>query len=62
MALKKPRTLFGIHEAVLYFQNSGKPYGTLRVLAGSTLTLSGELVSLTGGSSKYIWDAIHRFR
>lgn len=57
MALSKPRTLFGIHEVVIYHQDSAIPYGTLRVLAGSTISLAGELVPLTGGSSRYIWDS-----
>jgi hypothetical protein len=57
MALSKPRTIYGIHEAVLYSRTTGLPYGTLRVLGGSTLSLTGELVQLTGGSSPYSWDA-----
>ena len=57
MALSQPRTLYGIHELVIYHQNSGLPYGTLRVLAGSTLSLTGELVQLTGGSARYLWQA-----
>lgn len=57
MALSKPRTIFGIHQLTVYHQNSGLPYGTLRVLAGSSLSISGEIVPLTGGSSPYAWDA-----
>jgi len=57
MPLSKPRTIYGIHEVVPYFLDSGLPYGVIRVLAGSTISLAGELVSLTGGSSSYPWDA-----
>lgn len=57
MALSKPRFLYGIHQATIYHILTGKPYGTLRVLKGSTISVAGELVQLTGGSSKYSWDA-----
>lgn len=57
MPLSQPKTLYGIHQVTPYSQLTGEPYGTLRVLAGSSLSLSGELVQLTGGSSKYPWDA-----
>lgn len=57
MALSQPKTLFGIHQATLYQRLNGLPYGTLRVLGGSTLSLTGELVQLMGGSSRYPWDA-----
>lgn len=57
MALSKPRSIYGIHQVTIYHIATALPYGTLRVLAGSTLSLSGELVQLTGGSSKYSWDA-----
>lgn len=57
MALSQPRTLFGIHEIVMYQRTTGIPYGSLRVLGGSTLTVTGEIVQLLGGSSKFPWDA-----
>lgn len=57
MALGKPRTIYGIHLATFYEIATGLPYGTIRVLGGSTISLAGELISLTGGSSPYPWDA-----
>lgn len=57
MSLSNPRTLYGIHQVTPYHRSTGIPYGTIRVLAGSTISLSGELVNLTGGSSSYPWDA-----
>lgn len=56
MALSAPRTIFGIHEAVPYSRTDGVPYGILRVLANSSLQLTGELVELMGGSNRYSWD------
>ncbi len=47
------RSLFGIHEITPYNLTTGVPYGHAKVLAGSTFTVSGESIKLTGGSSKY---------
>ncbi len=55
MALSQPRALFGIHSVSPYSRTDGLFYGTLKVLGGSSLSLSGELVELMGGSSKYAW-------
>lgn len=57
MSLKQPRTIFGIHSVTPYHRNTGIPYGIIRVLAGATIALAGEIVPLTGGSSPYPWDA-----
>ena len=38
-----------------YSRVTGQPFGILRVLAGSTFALTGELLGLTGGSNKYEW-------
>lgn len=57
MALKNPRTIYGIQSVTPYYRDTGVPYGIIRVLSGSTISLAGELVSLTGGSSPYPWDA-----
>lgn len=57
MALSQPVTLFGIHEVTPYNRSTGLPYGILRVLAGSSLSLSGEIIKLMGGSSPYPWAA-----
>jgi len=55
MALKGPKYLFGIHSLTPYHQATGLPYGIMRVIGGSTLSVTGELIKLTGGSSKYSW-------
>lgn len=55
MARSAPRSLFGVHAVTLYNRTTGLPYGELRVLKGSSLSLQAELVELTGGSSKYPW-------
>jgi hypothetical protein len=46
------RTIFGIHSMTLY-RESGEFFGTVECLEGSNLSLSGETIELTGGSSKY---------
>lgn len=55
MGLSQPKTIFGIHSMTPYDRESLKPYGTARVLQGSTLTLEGETVELFGGSNKFAW-------
>lgn len=55
MALSEPRVIFGIHSVTPYSRTTGLPYGILKVLKGSSLSLSAELVDLTGGSSKFPW-------
>lgn len=55
MALSDPRAVFGIHSFSPYNLLTGEFYGTLKVLKGSTFSLEGETVDLTGGSSKYPW-------
>lgn len=55
MALSQPRTVFGIHSISPYNRTSGEFYGTARVLSGSTFSISGEVIELLGGSSKYSW-------
>lgn len=57
MTLSPPKTIYGIHQVTMYQRDSHIPYGTLRVLGGSSITLAGELVQLSGGSSPYSWDA-----
>jgi len=57
MALSQPRSIFGIHEIVPYNKVTKEIYGTMRVLGGSTLSLSPELIDLNGGSSRYPWDS-----
>ncbi len=55
MALSDPRIIFGVHTVSPYNRITGEFYGILRVLGGSSLSLTGELVKLNGGSSKYPW-------
>ncbi len=57
MALKKPRTIFGVHSITPYNRQTGLPYGMARVLQGSTLTLEGDTVKLMGGSNKFAWQS-----
>lgn len=56
MALSSPRTIFGIHSITPYNRSTGEFYGTAKVLGGSTFSLTGETISLMGGSSKYAWQ------
>ncbi|MGY5854059.1 MAG: hypothetical protein RTU92_10865 [Candidatus Thorarchaeota archaeon] len=56
MALSQPRELYGIHNVTFYDRSNGLPYGILRVLGSSSLNITGETVSLNGGSSPYAWD------
>lgn len=55
MALSDPRIIFGVHSVTPYSRTTGEFYGELRVLGGSSLSLSGELSKLNGGSLKYPW-------
>ncbi len=55
MALSAPRALFGVHSCAPYSRTDNTPYGILRVLGGSSLTLSGEQIKLMGGSNPYAW-------
>lgn len=49
------RNIFGIHSFTPYNQNTGKPYGILKVLGGGNMELTGETEDLFGGSSKYAY-------
>lgn len=55
MSRTAPRALFGIHGVTPYSRTTGLPYGELRVLKGSSISLTGETQQLRGGSSKYAW-------
>ena len=55
MALSDPRIIFGVHSVSPYSRTTGEFYGILRVLGGSSISLSGELIKLNGGSNKYPW-------
>ena len=53
MALSDPRVVFGVDVFTPYNRTTGLPFGTIRVLGTSSLSLSGELVKLNGGSNRY---------
>lgn len=53
MALSTPRSIFGIHSITPYNISTGEFYGTVKVAQNSSLSLTGELIPLNGGSSKY---------
>lgn len=55
MAQSAPRTIFGIHSFTPYNKATGEFYGEVKVLGGSEFSLSGEVIELLGGSSKYAW-------
>jgi len=49
------RINYGIHNICPFRISDGLPYGTLKVVAGGTMTLSSEFEELFGGSNKYAW-------
>ena len=53
MSLSNSRTVFGVHSFSAYQRGSFLPYGTALIVKDSSLSFSGELVGLTGGSSRY---------
>lgn len=55
MALSEPRNIFGVHSVSPYSRTTGEFYGILKVLGGSSISLTGETIDLMGGSSKYAW-------
>lgn len=55
MALSNPRVMFGVHSVAFYDTQTRQPYGIVKVAKGANLALSGETVSLTGGSFKFPW-------
>lgn len=55
MPLPEPRAVFGVHSMTPYNRMTGEFKGILKVLASSTVSLSGELIKLNGGSNKYPW-------
>lgn len=55
MALTAPRAVFGVHSFAPYSRTTGLPYGIVKVLESSTLSMSAEAISLMGGSQKSPW-------
>lgn len=56
MGLSNPINVFGIHSVVPRKRADGMPYGILKVLKDSSVSLSGELIDLSGGSNPYPWN------
>lgn len=55
MGLSQPRSIFSIHSVSPYSRVDGSFYGELRVLENSSMGVTGELISLQGGSNKFDW-------
>lgn len=55
MAQSQPRCIYGIHSFTPYNKTTGEFLDEVRVLAGSEFALSGEVIELLGGSSRYPW-------
>lgn len=55
MSLSSPRIYYGVNNVTAYNIETKIPYGTMKVLQGSNVTLAGETVSLTGGANRYPW-------
>jgi len=50
------RTVFGIHSFAPYDITTGQVYGHTPIIASGEFSLSGEVIELTAGSSKYPWN------
>ena len=48
-----PRIVYGVHSLTPYDRVTGLPYGTLEIIGGAGLSLTGELAELNGGSSRF---------
>ena len=55
MGLSNPRAVYGVHSVAPYSRSTGEFYGIMKVLDGSSISLSAEQVDLYGGSNKYPW-------
>lgn len=53
--LSDPRIIFGVHSFTPYDRSDLIPYGMSLVVGNSNFALSGEIVSLQGGSNRYDW-------
>ncbi len=57
MALPTRKTIYGVHSVAPYNPNTGMPLGDIAKVVGSlSVSLSGELVQLNGGSLPYPWQ------
>ena len=61
MSLEPNITRFGTHIFVPYSRGDGVPFGFSRIIGSGGLDLSGEIVTLQGGSSRYPWANAHGF-
>jgi len=50
------RTVFGIHSFSPYDITTGQVYGQTPIIASGEFSLTGEVIELTAGSSKYPWN------
>lgn len=57
MALSQPTPIFGIHSITPYNRVTKKPYGIAQVVQSGSITFSGEVIQLRGGSNRYAWAA-----
>jgi len=55
MSLSDPRAVFGVHSITIYDPETRVPMGIAKVAGQAQLSLSGEVIELTGGSSRYPW-------
>lgn len=55
MSRSTPKSIFGVHGCTPYSRTTGLPYGELRVISGSSLSMNSDLIDLMGGSSKFAW-------
>lgn len=55
MSLPTPRGIFGVHSVTPYSRTDGVPYGFIKVLDSSSISIQADQVDLNGGSNKYPW-------
>lgn len=55
MTLSPKSHYFGIDAIIPYNNKTGVPYGMAKVVGSANFNLSGELVKLQGGASRYTW-------
>lgn len=57
MGLSAPRILFGVHSLSPYSRTTHLPYGILKVIGSSSMTMQAALDELYGGAQKFSWAA-----
>ena len=55
MSLSNPSVIFGIHSISAYDPDTRLPLGIAKVVGTGNMNLSGEVIELNGGSSRYPW-------